>query len=183
MIKRIPLDIKQFGFNSDSTADDLYFNPNIDDANKKADEFFNILRVEDPQFWWNGLSTSQFNALDDRIYFLLTDDNKIIGYIGIQPNRYISELDNQEMGDYISVGILPKYRGYGISKKMIPQLLEEYENTVHPLNNPVWTVHEDNTASIRLYNSLLKNEYIRKLGIQLIIEPRKKEVKDPTLTI
>ena len=109
MIKRIPLDIKQFGFNSDSTADDLYFNPNIDDANKKADEFFNILRVEDPQFWWNGLSTSQFNALDDRIYFLLTDDNKIIGYIGIQPNRYISELDNQEMGDYISVGILPKY--------------------------------------------------------------------------
>ena len=40
MIKRIPLDIKQFGFNSDSAADDLYFNPNVDDANKKAEEMY-----------------------------------------------------------------------------------------------------------------------------------------------
>lgn len=182
MIKKIiPLNIENYGFNLD--GDDCFSstheNHNLIDAVRK---FFKEVEDENPEYWWNGLRLENFNGTYDRIYALFYKGT-LIGYVGITPRSEITELLPYESipGEYISVALLNKYRGKGIAKKMVAEAISDFESKsgYGKLKNPVWTVHEDNKKSQALFKSLTTgNEYLKNLGIRLIIKDKFNNFKD-----
>lgn len=181
MIKKIiPLNIENYGFNLD---DDCFSstqeNHNLIESVRK---FFKEVEDENPEYWWNGLRLENFNGNYDKIYALFYKGT-LIGYVGITPRSEITELlpDESIPGEYISVALLKKYRGKGIAKKMVAEAISDFESEsgYGKLKNPVWTVHEDNKKSQALFKSLTTgNEYLKNLGIRLIIEDKFNNFKD-----
>lgn len=181
MIKKIiPLNIENYGFNLD---DDCFSstqeNHNLIESVRK---FFKEVEDENPEYWWNGLRLENFNGNYDKIYALFYKGT-LIGYVGITPRSEITELlpDESIPGEYISVALLKKYRGKGIAKKMVAEAISDFESEsgYGKLKNPVWTVHEDNKKSQALFKSLISgNEYLKNLGIRLIIKDKFNNFKD-----
>ena len=182
MIKKIiPLNIENYGFNldDDDCFSSTHENHNLIDAARK---FFKEVEDENPEYWWNGLRLENFNGTYDRIYALFYKGT-LIGYVGITPRSEITELLPYESipGEYISVALLNKYRGKGIAKKMVAEAISDFESKsgYGKLKNPVWTVHEDNKKSQALFKSLTTgNEYLKNLGIRLIIKDKFNNFKD-----
>lgn len=181
MIKKIiPLNIENYGFNLDDDCfSSAHENHNLIDAVRK---FFKEVEDENPEYWWNGLRLENFNGTYDRIYALFYKGT-LIGYVGITPRSEITELLPYESipGEYISVALLNKYRGKGIAKKMVAEAISDFESEsgYGKLKNPVWTVHEDNKKSQALFKSLTTgNEYLKNLGIRLIIKDKFNNFKD-----
>lgn len=182
MIKKIiPLNIENYGFNleGDDCFSSTHENHNLIDAVRK---FFKEVEDENPEYWWNGLRLENFNGTYDRIYALFYKGT-LIGYVGITPRSEITELLPYESipGEYISVALLNKYRGKGIAKKMVAEAISNFESEsgYGKLKNPVWTVHEDNKKSQALFKSLTTgNEYLKNLGIRLIIKDKFNNFKD-----
>lgn len=181
MIKKIiPLNIENYGFNLDDDCfSSTHENHNLIDAVRK---FFKEVEDENPEYWWNGLRLENFNGTYDRIYALFYKGT-LIGYVGITPRSEITELLPYESipGEYISVALLNKYRGKGIAKKMVAEAISNFESEsgYGKLKNPVWTVHEDNKKSQALFKSLTTgNEYLKNLGIRLIIKDKFNNFKD-----
>lgn len=182
MIKKIiPLNIENYGFNldEDDCFSSIHENHNLIDVVRK---FFKEVEDENPEYWWNGLRLENFNGTYDRIYALFYKGT-LIGYVGITPRSEITELLPYESipGEYISVALLNKYRGKGIAKKMVAEAISDFESNsgYGKLKNPVWTVHEDNKKSQALFKSLISgNEYLKNLGIRLIIKDKFNNFKD-----
>lgn len=181
MIKKIiPLNIENYGFNLDDDGfSSTHENHNLIDTVRK---FFKEVEDENPEYWWNGLRLENFNGTYDRIYALFYKGT-LIGYVGITPRSEITELLPYESipGEYISVALLNKYRGKGIAKKMVAEAISDFESKsgYGKLKNPVWTVHEDNKKSQALFKSLISgNEYLKNLGIRLIIKDKFNNFKD-----
>lgn len=182
MIKKIiPLNIENYGFNLD--GDDCFSstheNHNLIETVRK---FFKEVEDENPEYWWNGLRLENFNGTYDKIYALFYKGT-LIGYVGITPRSEITELLPYESipGEYISVALLNKYRGKGIAKKMVAEAISDFESEsgYGKLKNPVWTVHEGNKKSQALFKSLISgNEYLKNLGIRLIIKDKFNNFKD-----
>lgn len=183
MIKIIPVHLENYQFNLDDTIKQINMRPIEDlrellkeDSNDKSlleslQELFDSIYTEDPEFWWNGLNTKIYSAPSDKIFYL---DYKTtpVGFIGIQPNRVITELQNGSYGDYISVGISPDFRGKGIASSIIPKVLKELICDMGcKLSNPIWTVLSSNKASIKLFNKINNDDFVKHLKIKLIIEP------------
>lgn len=64
---------------------------------------------------------------------------------------------------------------------MVAEAISDFESEsgYGKLKNPVWTVHEDNKKSQALFKSLTTgNEYLKNLGIRLIIEDKFNNFKD-----
>lgn len=181
MIKKIiPLNIENYGFNLDDDCfSSTHENHNLIDTVRK---FFKEVEDENPEYWWNGLRLENFNGTYDKIYALFYKGT-LIGYVGITPRSEITELlpDESIPGEYISVALLKKYRGKGIAKKMVAEAISDFESEsgYGKLKNPVWTVHKDNKKSQALFKSLTTgNEYLKNLGIRLIIKDKFNNFKD-----
>lgn len=114
----------------------------------RVDNLFKIIYTEKPEYWPYGLSRDQFNGIGDQV-ILLQDKDKDIGFIGLQKYRQ----DHQRnLGNVISIALLPEYRHKGLSKKM---LLEVLPTILKPEDgNIIWSVNKDNKASIGLAKSL-----------------------------
>jgi predicted acetyltransferase len=122
------------------------------DFNNRVDKIFKTLYDENPKYWENGLNRSLFKGLGDKIY-LLSDKDQDYGFIGFQ--RYRMSKDNQ-LGTGISVGILPQYRGKGLAKKMLIDLIQKEIDKNE--GNLLWSCHKDNKASQALCKSLMKEK-------------------------
>lgn len=167
MIKHLePIDIETLGFNLSSKFPASLSNIDLESLLKEVmDKVYN----EHPKFWINGLSPEHFSGYNDYVYPLIYN-NILIGFIGLQLRNYISEIDEDTPCTYISIAILPEFRGHGIAKKMIAYTLNKHMQEYGKLINPIWTVNQDNKSSLALFKSLSKDDNIKNFNIRLIID-------------
>lgn len=147
MIKKIPLDTIQIV--------DSLFDSN-DEYKNAILSLFKDIYSEFPGFWKNGLNLDLFNGCGDKI-FLLKKDGNIIGFIGLQKYRLLpNNCEDNDYANYISIGILPQYRGNGIATYALNKILSNGD-----LNNLYWLCNKNNKASIKLFlaiNKILNNK-------------------------
>lgn len=148
MIKTVPAE------SSDEMKDIYYEDLDLEDIfkNRKTDSHLksvlDSIYNEHPDFWPCGLDINLFNGYGDK--FLVLKHNKdIIGFIGLQMYRDMDTDDG--FGNYISIGLLPEFRGKGIAKKFLLKFLKGIND-----DNLIWTCNKNNKASKNLLNSLNK---------------------------
>lgn len=121
------------------------------------------LYKENPEYWPQGLNTNLFNGVGDRL-FLIADNknNRGAGFVGLQPFRPNTKTNG--MATYISVGLLPEYRGKGLASKYLFDIVKK---NIKPDEQVVWTANKNNDSSLSLYGRLLRSNLIKKLDLQV----------------
>lgn len=118
----------------------------------RVDRLFKTIYTEKPEYWPFGLYRDQFNGIGDQV-ILLQDKDRDIGFIGLQKFRQDKQ---KNLGNVVSIALLPEYRGKGLSKRM---LLEVLPTILKPDDgNIIWSVNRNNKASIGLANALAKEK-------------------------
>lgn len=122
------------------------------DFNKRIDKIFDEIYSEKPEYWENGLNRDLFTGLGDKI-ILLSDKDKDMGFIGFQKYR---RAKNNKLGTAVSVGILPEYRGKGLAREVLTQIIPE---VIKPQDGDIiWSCHKDNKPSQKLCEWLMKQK-------------------------
>ena len=128
----------------------------------RIDNLFKTIYSEKPEYWPCGLSKNQFNGIGDKV-ILLQDNDKDIGFIGLQKYR---KDQNNNLGNVISVALLPDYRKKGLATQMllktIPEILRPEDGNI------IWSANKDNKSSINLAKKLMKEK--DKIKNQIILQ-------------
>lgn len=111
---------------------------------------FKSLYEEDKKYWPNGLSKDLYDGEDDLLYLLTTkEDESPIGFVARQVR---GKGTPEGRASYYSIGVLPEFRGKGVAKEALLNLLNQKPVT----KKHFYTVHKDNKGSLALYSSLAK---------------------------
>lgn len=133
--------------------------------NNQVDTLFKRIYDENPKYWKNGLTRDLFYGIGDRLNLIFDTERKVkdpIGFVGFQKFR---RDNNNKLVNAISVGLLPEYRGKGIAKKYIKELIPQYmEDT--PYIDLLWTCNKNNEPSQRLFSALY-NDLSKKYNFRL----------------
>lgn len=128
----------------------------------RVDNLFKTIYSEKPEYWPCGLSRNQFNGIGDRVILLQDKDNDI-GFIGLQKYR---KDQNDNLGNVISIALLPEYRKKGLAKQMllktIPTILQPEDGNI------IWSVNRNNEPSINLAKNLMNEK--DKIKNQIILQ-------------
>ena len=128
----------------------------------RVDKLFKTIYSEKPEYWPCGLSRNQFNGIGDRVILLQDKDNDI-GFIGLQKYR---KDQNDNLGNVISVALLPEYRKKGLAKQMllktIPTILQPEDGNI------IWSANRNNEPSINLAKNLMNEK--DKIKNQIILQ-------------
>lgn len=128
----------------------------------RVDNLFKTIYSEKPEYWPCGLSRNQFNGIGDKIILLQDKDNDI-GFIGLQKYR---KDQNDNLGNVISIALLPEYRKKGLAKQM---LLQTIPTILQPEDgNIIWSVNKNNKPSINLAKKLINEK--DKIKNQIILQ-------------
>lgn len=131
-----------------------------------ANDVLNAIYEEHPEhFDPVKLNTSIYDGPDDKLFLIRDKVSKgLAGFVGLQ-KRELSYNDNNP-AYYISIGVLPEYRGRGIAKHNVLKAIKSFTSKDDDL---LWTVNKGNDASIALYNSLVNSGEIPNKKFKLVI--------------
>ena len=89
---------------------------------------------------------------------------KPAGFVGLQYRN--EDYNDGKEGCYISIGILPEFRGKGYAKSNVIKAIKSFTS---PEDDLLWTVNKGNDASVALYNSLVNSGKIPNKNFKLVI--------------
>lgn len=124
-------------------------------TSNKIEDVLKSIYEENPSYFPNGLTIDLYTGPKDRLT-LLKYKGDPAGFIGYQHRNR----DNKEIG-YVSIGLLPEYRGKGLAKKAMREHIEDLLSAKDKLgfNKLLWTASKDNNGSINLFKSYFKEKY------------------------
>lgn len=163
-----------------------YFNPKTQKARDKKEnltESFVNSDYEDILKICSHLSSNEFKRIS--FYDVYRDSQfvikRIIHRIGLEPVGFLDVYHFPSKPDIaqITLAVDDRYRGNGIAGKMVRELMESgLENTFN-FNKYIWTVHEDNAASIYLAekNGFTNTNNIDSYGRMVFVKHVKEDIK------
>ncbi len=97
--------------------------------------------------WWNSYLAGYFYSLRDRL-ILAFDDKRIVGMVGV---IYEYKLRRKHVANIVWMYVDGNFRGNGIAKKLINELLSDIDPTIKKISLMVNATQE---YAIKLYKSL-----------------------------